>query len=304
MFAIADRLSGYHAGVLLALVGTALFSFKSIIIKLAYEYQIDSLQLIVLRMLFAAPFYIGLLLFLSHKKRIQWQGLKRYKWLVLAAGLMGYYLASFLDLWGLELISAQLERLLLFTYPGFVMLLAWLFWRQKPSSNTWTALLITYLGIVMVVGVEGQQQWDNVLFGAGLVLVSAFLFAGYLILSRTGIAALGSQAFTCIAMLIATVAVMVHLSLVEPQALWTLAWQAYVLAAVLAFFCTVIPSLLIAAAIARLGPEKTSVLGGSGPVMTAVLAVFILQEPFGWWHLAGTLLVASGAVIVAREKQR
>ena len=38
-------------------------------------------------------------------------------------GFVGYYLSSYLDFAGLQYISAQLERLILMTYPVFVTLL-------------------------------------------------------------------------------------------------------------------------------------------------------------------------------------
>ena len=75
-------------------------------------------------------------------------------------------------------------------------------------------------------------------------------------------------------------------------------WYAFALAV----FCTVIPSLLIAAAIGRIGPQHVSILGGMGPVITAIFAVVILQEAFGWPHLLGTLLVMAGVWLVATEK--
>ena len=296
-----DNRSPATLGIALAFVGTLLFSFKSIVVKLAYQYDIDGEQLISLRMLISAPVYLLLLYWHSRQKPISVVKVKRYLWLILFAGLCGYYLASFLDLWGLEMISAQLERLILFTYPGFVMLLSLVFWKKVPSIKTVLALVITYIGIAIVLGVEAQSNTEAVLFGGGLVLISALLFACYLVLSKTGIQALGSQVFTCIAMLFASIAVAVHMMLLGNVSIVGLQWQAYWWAAVMSLLCTVIPSLLIAAAIARLGPQLVSILGGLGPVMTAFLAVLILNEPFGVSHFIGTALVVTGAWLVVFE---
>ncbi|WP_232522198.1 hypothetical protein [Sulfuriferula plumbiphila] len=52
---------------------------------------------------------------------------------LLALGLTGYYLASYLDFLGLQYISARLERLILFLYPTMVVVLtAWLY---RQASN-------------------------------------------------------------------------------------------------------------------------------------------------------------------------
>ncbi len=288
-------------GLILAFLGTLLFSFKSIVVKLAYDHDIDGEQLIALRMLISAPIYLGIFLWHQSKSPVSTVSIKRNLWTLLFAGIFGYYLASLLDLWGLELISAQLERLILFTYPGFVMLFSLVLFKKVPSKYTVLALIVTYIGIATVIGVEAREQWQHVLKGGGLVLISAMLFASYLILSKRGIQSLGSQVFTCLALLIASVAVALHIIIAGNVVIVGLAWQAYFWAAVMSIVCTVIPSLLIASAIGRLGPQLTSILGGLGPVMTAGLAVLVLNETFTVYHFFGTALVVLGAWLVVFE---
>lgn len=289
---------------MLAFWGTLLFSFKSIVVKLAYAHGVVGEQLIALRMIISAPIYVLILFWHHHRTPVKLFILKQNIWRLVLAGLSGYYLASLLDLWGLESVTAQLERLLLFTYPGFVMLLSLLFYKKLPSWITMFSFIITYSGVAFVIGVEAQQHQETVLIGAGLIILSAILFAGYLVLSKAGIAALGSQVFTCIAMLIASAAVGVHMVFLSDLSIWGLPLPAYWWAIVMSLFCTVMPSLLIAAAIARLGPQLTSILGGLGPVMTAFLAVFILGEVFTVYHFIGTALVVFGAWLVVFEVKK
>ena len=291
-------------GLILAFVGTLLFSFKSIVVKLAYAHGVVGEQLIALRMIISAPIYLLILLWHHHRMPIKSLILKQNLWRLGLAGLSGYYLASLLDLWGLERVTAQLERLLLFTYPGFVMLLSLLFYKKLPSRITMLSLIITYCGVAFVIGVEAQQHKENVLLGAALITLSAILFAGYLVLSKAGIAVLGSQVFTCIAMLVASAAVGVHMVFLSDLAIWGLPLPAYWWAVVMSLVCTVLPSLLIAAAIARLGPQLTSILGGLGPVMTAFLAVVVLGEMFTIYHFIGTALVVFGAWLVVFEVKK
>lgn len=289
-------------GVLLAVMGTILFSFKSIVIKLAYQYDIDAYQAIALRMMISAPIYLAILFMLYKRNKVSVRNILKTKWIVLWAGVLGYYLASLLDLMGLELITAQLERLILYTYPGFVMLFSWMLWRTIPGRRTIAALIFTWLGIAAVMGVEMQQNAADVLLGGSLVLISAAAFGGYLILSKKGIAELGSQPFTCLAMIVASLAVAVHLVVLGDVQLFGLQPEVYFYVFILAVVCTVIPSLLIAAGISRIGPQQASILGGMGPVITALFAVFVLSEPFGLSHLMGTVLVMFGVYLVATEK--
>jgi drug/metabolite transporter (DMT)-like permease len=48
------------SGLLLAAAGAIAFSGKAIIVKLSYRYGVDAVTIIMLRMLFALPFFIAL----------------------------------------------------------------------------------------------------------------------------------------------------------------------------------------------------------------------------------------------------
>ncbi|MEN9425497.1 MAG: hypothetical protein RL122_2880, partial [Pseudomonadota bacterium] len=52
----------FQTGLWLAIVSTALFSFKAIFIKLAYTQGVDTVTLLSLRMLVSLPFYLSALI--------------------------------------------------------------------------------------------------------------------------------------------------------------------------------------------------------------------------------------------------
>ena len=108
----------------LGLTGIILFSTKAIFAKLAYQYEVDAISLLLLRMTFSLPFY---LFFAFYKNQEKVTATKNdYLWALLF-GFLGYYLASYFDFKGLEYIKASLERLILFTYPTFVVILLYSF---------------------------------------------------------------------------------------------------------------------------------------------------------------------------------
>lgn len=141
----------------LAIAGTFLFALKSIFIKLAFAQGADALSLLTLRMTFSFPFYIYV--FYQVRRSSPGKPLRRGD-LMRATGLgfLGYYLASFLDLSGLEHISAQLERLTLFTYPAIVAVLAWLFLNERLTKNIVLAIALCYAGVVLMYSSELELQ--------------------------------------------------------------------------------------------------------------------------------------------------
>lgn len=107
-----------RTGLLLAAVAAVLFSAKAILAKLLYRHGIDAVTLIALRMLFALPVFAAVAAFETWRARVRGDRLtSRERWLTVLLGLLGYYLSSFLDFWGLEYINASLERLILFLNP-------------------------------------------------------------------------------------------------------------------------------------------------------------------------------------------
>src|ERR1700743_3958169 len=80
-------------GLALATAGSIAFSGKAIIVKLAYRYGVDAVTLIMYRMLFALPLFVGLAWWAGRGK----PRLAARDWRVAAGlGLSGYSLARLL----------------------------------------------------------------------------------------------------------------------------------------------------------------------------------------------------------------
>ncbi|MEO1480708.1 MAG: DMT family transporter [Myxococcota bacterium] len=284
----------------MAFAGTTLFSLKAILIKVAYGFGAESFTVLFLRMAFALPIF--LVLGAIHLRR---HGTGRLSWRTgLASAVLGflsYYLASTFDFLGLTLISAQLERLILFLYPTFVALLAIAFLQERMRPRMVLALFLSYGGVVLLFGHEVRLSGDGVWVGAGLVLCAALSFAVYATFAKPMVDRLGSILFTVLAMSAASIAVFIHallrgVSLDAPPSVWGLG-------AAIAVFSTVLPSFMIAEGIRRLGAIRAGIIGGAGPMVTAVLAVSVLGEPFGLFHLGGIALTTVGMVLLIADRK-
>ena len=286
--------------VLLAAVG---FSAKAIMVKLAYAHPVDAVTLLALRMGFAFPFFLGLA-FWSSRNDLG-ASLNRSDWaLVVALGLLGYYLSSLLDFWGLTYISAGLERLILFLYPTLVLVLSTLLLRRPVRRREWLALTVAYLGIALVVRHDLAVHRDGMVLGAALVFGSAVSYALYLIGSGHVIERLGTLRFTAYAMVIACLACMLHFALTRPLPTLDLPERVYSLSAGMAIFSTVMPAFCLSAGIRRIGASRAALISTIGPVITIALAYLILREPLSPPQILGSLLVVGGVVLVSVQKTR
>ena len=287
-----------YGGVVLALAGAMAFSGKAIIVKLAYRYGVDAVTVIMFRMLFAFPIFALMSWWAGRGKapltRADWAG-------VLGLGVTGYYLASFLDFLGLQYVTASLERLILYLNPTLVLLLAWLLHRKPWSRRQLAGMATSYVGVVLVFGLEARVEGSNVPVGALLVFLSAVSYALYLVYSQHLVKRLGSLRLVGLATSVACVLCVAQFIVLRPVAsAFAVAPEVIWLSVLNALACTAVPVLLVMMAIERVGASVTAQTGMVGPVSTILLGVWLLGEPFTPWLAAGTALVIAGIFVFTR----
>lgn len=214
------------------------------------------------------------------------------------AGFLSYYLGALLSFYALTLISAGLERTLLFTYPAFVLLLRWPIQGKRPSGGELAVVAIAWLGVALAVG--GAPSLDASLVGSAAVLVCALTLAGYFLVNESVGETIGSAAFTVTAMTAAAAGLAGHVVLFGPG-LGALIPEAsdWPLMIGLVLGATVLPLFLVAEGVRRLGAQRASVVTTLGPPTTILLAWWILGESMGMTQLVGALIIV--AVIAIGE---
>jgi len=289
------------AGFLFAIGSAALFAIRPIFVKLVYAQGIDPTTLIAFRMLFSAPIYAFMLILLLRDP--QKKALLSAKTVISTCviGLFGYYSASFLDLIGLQYVTAQLGRMILYVYPTMVVLLGVIFFKEKVNARILVSLAITYSGVAIIFGHDLEEFGSDIYIGTLFILGSALSFSIYLIFSKSLITEIGSRVFTCIALISASIGIFIHYALtrsvISPQVNATgLFWIL-----IIAIFCTVIPTFFTTSAVARIGANKTSIVAMVGPAFTSTFAILILSESFTVYHAIGVLMIVSGVWYLHRE---
>jgi len=286
-------------GFLFAGVGAIAFSGKAIIVKLAYRYGVDAITVLMYRMLFAFPMFVTLSWWAGRGK----PPLARNDWLMLAMlGFTGYYLASFLDFAGLQYISANLERLILYLNPTIVLGVSALFFKAHIKPQQWAALVVSYLGVLVVFGHDISLEGGHIVLGSLLVLACAISYSFYLIYSGQLVKRLGPLRITGGATSIACVLCIGQFFVLRSPAEMHVAPEVLWLSLTNAIFCTFVPVVLIMIAVERMGAPLVSQVGIIGPLSTVGLSWLLLGEPLTVWVLIGTALVLSGVWLLTRRK--
>lgn len=292
-------------GIALAFVGSILYSTKAIFVKLAYQYDVDAVTLLLLRMLFSLPFYLGIAIYLTRKSDSYRLNRKDYQQLFFL-GIVGYYLSSYLDFKGLEYITASLERLILFIYPTFVVLLGYFFFKEKINRSQVLALILTYVGIVVVfIGNDDILHQQNLIIGSTLIVLCSILFAIYMVGSGQLLPRLGTWRFTSYALTISSIAVILHYT-IDNRGIGDFDYPLPVFgySFLMATISTVIPTLLISESIRRIGASNVAIIASVGPISTITLAWIFLDERLMILQILGGILVLSGVVFISVTRKK
>ena len=277
-------------GFLISIGGAILFSTKAIWVKLAFKNTgVDAITLLTLRMLLSLPFYIAAAWLAGKKENVQPLSKRDFRWIILL-GVLGYYLSSLFDFIGLQYISAGLERLILFLYPTFAVLLNTYLFKQKITRIQLLALGITYTGIGIAYYAElgtVQQNDSFYLVGTGRMVTKA-----------------GATRYTAYAMLAATAGIFLHFLVKKQWQTVTMSWELGWYSLALAIIATVIPSFMISSGMKRIGSNNTSIITSIGPVSTIIQASIFLNEPILITQILGTALVIAGVILIGWQNNR
>jgi drug/metabolite transporter (DMT)-like permease len=297
--ASADR----SLAVGLAAAGVVCFSLRPILVKLVYAQVTDPVTLLALRMLFSLPFFMAAALW-AGRTRHQPAISMRDRLAIVALGVVGYYLASYLDFLGLQYISAGLGRLVLFLYPTIVVVMSIAILRKPARRREIGALVLSYGGIALVLSPSLSNVDRNLSLGAALVFASGVLYAVYLVAGTEVIRRVGSLRFSAYATMVAAVCCIAQFVVLRPMAALDLPLTVYGIAVVIGVVCTALPVLMTAEALRRIGANKVAIIGALGPVSTIFFGYVGLDERMTAIQLCGAALVVGGVLLISIPRRR
>jgi len=262
-------------GILLSIFGAVLLSMKGIFAKILYAQGADYQSVTVIRSVLSLPlFWFWFIL----KQEINIKNIpKKPFWGAFFAGYLCYYIGAMINFYALTLIDANLERLILYSFPAIVVILSSLIQRKIPSMIIITSLIIIY---------------------GGLFLVSIAIY--FLFNEKFG-KAIGSIAFTTIAMSAATFGLVIHLLITNNY--WWLNWtfNMWQTMFLLVIISTTIPLFMVAEGINKAGAEISSIGTTVGPASTILIAWLVLNETMTIDQIFGSLLILFGVIFLQKN---
>ena len=159
------------------ILGVIAISFAAIFIRLA---EAPSLVIAAYRLTIAVllllPFTLGKSM--SALRKIQ----RRDLMLMILSGVL---IALHFWLWitSLEYTSIASSVVLVTSHPAFVAVLSYLLWRQKPTRQVITGIIVVVIGIV-VMNIGSFDFGSQAMLGNALALTAGLAMGGYLVIGH------------------------------------------------------------------------------------------------------------------------
>lgn len=285
-------------GYLLVFLSAAGFGLMTIFASFGYDSGVNVTTLLFLRFAIASLCFFAYLFFKTKK----WSIMKRQLLSLLLLGGILYTLQSSLYFSSVQYISKSLAALLLYLYPVFVAVLAFIVNKERLSLKSLISILISLAGMVFVLGSpSGNLNGTGVL----LAVAAGIVYSVYIVIGNRVALQVSPIITSAFITLFASVSLL--LSGMFSGALnfkfEPVGWLPIV---AVALCSTVLSIFTFFAGMNITGPTKASIVSMVEPVVTIMASTLLLQEKMSQLQIIGGLIVLTGAVLVvlAGEKEK
>jgi drug/metabolite transporter (DMT)-like permease len=232
----------------------------------------------------------------THPDDRQAPTLKDYLWLLFSGVLFGGDLAT----WHLSIQYTTIANSTLIANfsPIIIALWGWIVLRRPPQKKLVIGLLLAILGIAILIHPSLHME-KNIRIGDGLAFITAFFYAGYLLVlnrARRKFTAFSSMAISTFASMITLLAITClsgELAIPQTETAWIILFA-------LALFAHILGQGLIAYALPYLTVTFSATALLIQPMVAAMAGWFFFSEYLGFSQIIGMLIALIG-IFLAKQ---
>ncbi len=224
--------------------------------------------------------------------------------------LAGLFFALDLGVWNtsLTMTTASTATLLGNTAPIWVGLGAWLIFRERLRPAYWLGLVIALCGAALIVGVDsvdtnGAKNTSMVVLGNLLAASASVAYAGYQLTTQHTRQHIDNLTYMWLFSGVGAI-ILLGVSLALGHPLTGLPASSYRALLGLALVTHILGWLLINYAFGHLRASLVSVTLLGQPIVATLVAMPVLGEWPGLWHVVGGVVTLAGIYVVHRSSAR
>lgn len=195
--------------------------------------------------------------------------------------------------------SLAVAGILLYLAPSFVVLMSALFWKAPITKRKVMALVVSFLGCVLVSGIMSGALTVSVT-GLLLGIGAGFCYATYTIFAHYGLEHYDSLTMIYWTFVFAGLGSLAFLNWGElvPALPHGTTWIGM---AGLVVIATVLPYLFYTKGLEVVESGKASIIANVEPVVGALVGVFVFGEVLSVWVILGVVCMLCGVMLLAKE---
>jgi drug/metabolite transporter (DMT)-like permease len=256
--------------------------------------SVDALTLTLIRSLIAVGGLSVVLLVRGKVPRV-----KRQDWgLVILLSMLAVPVNQFLFLYGMKYTTPANAALLYATTPILVLLFSYQFLAERLSGKKIYGVVLAFVGVTLVVFEHGLDAGMQYVFGNLVMSLAVVAWGLYTVYGKRLIAKYGPIEATILTLSIGTlmfIPIGIFPALQFPyESLSTANWFQI---GYLGLITSVIAYLLWYYALARIEASKVALFANLQPILTAVLAFFLLGQHISGMFVIGGSLAICGVVL-------
>lgn len=220
------------------------------------------------------------------------------------AGLFCLFAANILVLLSLKFIDSGMQRLLTSSNPIFIILINFLFLKQKISKNSLITIALMLTGLFLIVG-NVELSGDNVVRGLIYALSAGIFVAVYSVLAEKENNISDGLVYWFYGFLFSTIYSIINL-FIQGESINILFLpdiKFHLLLLSLALLNFTFPYIFFLKSISTIGAEKTGIVTSSTIVMSMFFAYFVLNENITFTQFIGIIFVVAASVLSGIRKK-
>ncbi len=210
-----------------------------------------------------------------------------------AASLVAYFLSS-------QMIGTGLAKVIYFSYPLWVALGSWIFYKKAMTLWTGLTLLAMLVGLLLLNGLSFHHSVNRV--GVIWGLISAITWASYMMSAGRYVARkVDGQLLALVICVGAAIGLGVG-AWIQNSLFWAASPQIWGNLILQGLLTTAIPIQLVLMGLKEISALRASILSVTEPVVTVLVGVLLLHEVLSGQQILGAILLITSAILIQFQR--
>ena len=225
--------------------------------------------------------------------------------LLTACSLLGIVGNQFLFVKGLSLTTVINVEILSTTIPVYALATSILLGYERGSRKTLIGVLLSAAGVLYLVNPLNANLSGSTTLGNVLILTNSFLYALYLVISKSLIERYGAlNVVTWIFLVGSLITIPVGIYSLQRENLAAISTTTWIAVAFIIIFPTVVAYYLNAWALTRVPPSLVAIYIYLQPLIAFGFAPILLGESWSWRTIVAAIMIFGGVALVTRDTDR